>query len=154
ILKYTLASATNLGVASLYCGEEKQARELLNSVISTVDDLSFVRIGALDSLAQLALFSNDIAGCASFLNECLNTISATRVPARSWYDLAHQVTRCLYLERIQNWNEVLTIAGSTDDELAKRQFMAVRVSLLCARARALAHLGQHHQADSALATAI
>jgi DNA-binding NtrC family response regulator len=49
---------------------------------------------------------------------------------------------------------ILDIADESDAEFARRQYKAVRTSLLCAKARALAHLGKHSQADAALGTAL
>src|SRR6185295_7045135 len=45
-------------------------------------------------------------------------------------------------------------AEATDPELARRQFKAIRTSLLCAKARALARRQKHGQADAALTAAV
>lgn len=76
------------------------------------------------------------------------------MPARSWYDLAHQVTRCAYFERLEEWNAMIDIVDHADPELARRQYKALRTTLLCAKARALARLGKPTRADASLATAV
>jgi DNA-binding NtrC family response regulator len=76
------------------------------------------------------------------------------LPARSWYDLAHQVTRCSYHEQLEQWDAIVDIAEASEAELARRQYKAVRTSLLCAKARALARLGRHADAGAALAAGV
>jgi len=76
------------------------------------------------------------------------------VPARSWYDLAHQITRCAYHERIEDWRAVVAIVDEADAEVARRQYRAVRTALLCAKARALARLGRREAAQAALSLAV
>jgi DNA-binding NtrC family response regulator len=88
------------------------------------------------------------------LKDCAESTLSDRVPARSWNDLASDITRCTLHEYTENWDQVLAIVEAADPELARRQFKALRVSLLCARARALARLGRHGGADAALATAL
>jgi DNA-binding NtrC family response regulator len=73
---------------------------------------------------------------------------------RYWNDFDNDITRCTLHEYTENWDQVLAIVEAADPELARRQFKALRVSLLCARARALARLGRHGGADAALATAL
>jgi DNA-binding NtrC family response regulator len=75
------------------------------------------------------------------------------LPARSWYDLAHQVTRCAYFERLEQWKAILEICDEVDPDLARRQYRAVRTALLCTKARALARLGRDTQAQATLALA-
>ncbi len=81
-------------------------------------------------------------------------IQGHRLPARSWYDLAHQVTRCAYYERLADWPHIVAICDEAEPEAARRQYKAVRTALLCAKARALARLGRFHRADAVLATAV
>jgi DNA-binding NtrC family response regulator len=88
------------------------------------------------------------------LKDCAESTLSDRVPARSWNDLASDITRCTLHEYTENWDQVLAIVEAADPEVARRQFKALRVSLLCARARALARLGRHGGADAALATAL
>ena len=47
-----------------------------------------------------------------------------------------------------------TVAEDADAELARRQYKAIRTSLLCVKARALARLGRHADASAALAGAV
>ncbi len=77
-----------------------------------------------------------------------------RLPARSWYDLAHQITRCAYYERLADWPQIVAICDEAEPETARRQYKAIRTTLLCAKARALARLGKFHRADSVLASAV
>jgi transcriptional regulator with GAF, ATPase, and Fis domain/tetratricopeptide (TPR) repeat protein len=154
-LRWALAaSATNLGFLALCSGNVDRARRYLDGALRASGEMSFVRLGALDNLAQVSLYVGEAKAAAALLDQCAETIASQRLPARSWYDLAHQLTRCAYLESLQEWPGVLEIAESTEPELARRQFRALRTSLLCAKARALAHLEKHHHAESTLATAV
>ncbi len=81
------------------------------------------------------------------------SLGAQVLPARSWYDLAHQITRCTYFEQLGDWDAIVTIADDADAELARRQYKAIRTSLLCAKARALARLGRQ-PTPAALAAAV
>ena len=153
-VKYELAALTNLGAIALYLGQAGKARALLEQVIPASRSLTYVRLGATDSLALVALREGRLADCLASLQECEHSIGADNLPARSWYDLAHQVTRCAYLEQLQDWDGVLAIADDAEPELARRQYKAVRTAILCARARALARMGRHAQAASAVAAAV
>lgn len=88
------------------------------------------------------------------IQACTELLGQDSLPARSWYDLAHQITRCAYFEHVEDWNAILEIVEDADAELVRRQYKALRTSLLCAKARALARLGRHPQADAALAVAV
>jgi DNA-binding NtrC family response regulator len=68
--------------------------------------------------------------------------------------LDHQQTRCQYFAATEGWSELIAEVDEADAELARRQFKAIRTSLLCAKARALSRLGHHRQADATLATAL
>jgi DNA-binding NtrC family response regulator len=81
-------------------------------------------------------------------------VDEQHLPARSWYDLAHQVTRCAYYERLEDWPRILEICDDADPELARRQYKPIRTALLCAKARALARLGRFAQADHVITTAV
>jgi DNA-binding NtrC family response regulator len=154
-LRWALAgSATNLGFLALCSGSTERARRYLDTALSASAEMSFVRLGALDNLVHVSLFAGETKTAATLLDQCSETIAAQHLPARSWYDLAHQLTRCAYFESLEEWHGVLGIADDAEPELARRQFRALRTSLLCAKARALAHLGKHHQAETALATAV
>jgi transcriptional regulator with PAS, ATPase and Fis domain len=153
VVKYEFAALTNLSVIALYEGRFDTAEQLLDRVLSK-NSLTYVRLGALDTLAQLELRRGNFEECLSVLEQCQDAITRDAVPARSWYDLAHQVTRCSYFERIGAWSTVVDIAQTTDAELEVRQYKSVRVSLLGAQARALARLGNHASANLALTAAV
>ena len=153
-VKYLLASSTNLSVIALFQGKSDRCRKGLNEVIPAASELTYVKFGALDTLAQVELYDGNLDECQAVIKRCAEVLGADRVPARSWYDLAHQLTRCSYFEQLRDWQKILDIAEDTDPELARRQYRAVRTSMLCAKARALAQLGLHSQSQAVLATAI
>ena len=147
-------SATNLGFLALCSGNAERARRYLDGALRTSAEMSFVRLGALDNLVHVSLYTREAKAAATLLDQCAEAIANQRLPVRSWYDLAHQLTRCAYFESLKEWHSVLAIAEDTEPELARRQFRALRTSLLCAKARALARLGKHRHAEAALATAV
>ncbi len=116
--------------------------------------LALIRLSALDSLAQLGLLTGKRTEVLEYLGLCKVAIAGHRLPARSWYDLAHQQTRCTYHELREEWDDIVTIVDEADPELARRQFRAVRTALLSAKSRALAHLGRHAEARETLALAV
>jgi DNA-binding NtrC family response regulator len=152
--RYILGSSTNLAAISTAGGNFRQARQALEFVLSAELVASHIKIGALDCLAQLELAIDRTDDAAKALDACAVAVAKEALPARSWYDLAHQLTRCAYFERLENWRAVIDVVDAADPEVARRQFKAVRTSLLCARARALARLGRHPQAAASLATAV
>ncbi len=152
--KYVVASQANLAAVGLYLGDLRGARRTADDVLKTTAEMPYLRVGVLDTLTQLSLREGNDSETKALLDQCAETIASQRLPARSWYDLAHQLTRCAYFESLQEWPGVLDIAESTEPELARRQFRALRTSLLCAKARALAHLEKHHHAETTLATAV
>ena len=152
--KYELAAMTNLAVIGTYSGSLTKARGLLENVLPASSGLTYVKLGALDTFAQLELREGNLDACNALLTRCQITAAKDHLPARSWYDLAHQVTRCAYFEQLGDWAAIVAIAEEADPELARRQYKAIRTSLLCAKARALARLGRHTQAAAALASAI
>jgi DNA-binding NtrC family response regulator len=105
-------------------------------------------------LAQVALFEGSMKEANDLIDKCSQCITSHRLPSRSWYDLAHDLTRCAYFERLEDWNEIVAIADHADAELARRQYKAIRTALLCAKARALARLGKYADAESTLAVAV
>ncbi len=153
-VKYQLAALANLAVTSLFGGNSGKARTLLSQVISASEEITYVRLGALDTLAQLELREGQLDPCRAVLAECSEVSAREVLPARSWYDLAHQVTRCAYFEQIEDWDSIVAIADAADAELARRQYKAIRTALLGAKARALARLGRHADASAALAAAV
>jgi DNA-binding NtrC family response regulator/tetratricopeptide (TPR) repeat protein len=148
------SSAGNVGLLALLAGNAVLSREYLERALFVGSQASFIRLGVLDNLAQVALFEDDLAASRGYIDQCGDVIAAQILPARSWYDFAHQVTRCALLERHEHWHEILAIVDDADPELARRQFRSLRTDLLCAKARALAALGRHHHADAALAVAV
>ena len=105
-------------------------------------------------MALLELREGHLERSSHALNDCEQAIKKDSLPARSWYDLAHQVTRCSYFEQLGDWDAMVTVAEDADAELARRQYKAIRTSLLCVKARALARLGRHADAAAALAGAV
>jgi DNA-binding NtrC family response regulator len=152
--KYIVGSAAMLGVVATSTGNSAPARAYFDSVLRLGDDVVYMKLGALDNLAQIALHDDDLEECQRRLDECAAVIARTRVPARSWYDLAHQQTRCAYLERRGHWQQIVETVDDVDPELGRRQFKAVRTALLCAKARALSRMDRHDRADAVLATAM
>ena len=143
-------SLTNLGFLSLLSGQADRARTCLEQALSLCNGLQLIRLSALDSLAQLALFLNDVAECSSVLERCREVLTQHRMPARSWSDFAHQLTRSAYFEHLHDWPAVIATVDAVDAEVARRQYKAIRTSLLCAKARALARLGRHAPAPRRL----
>jgi DNA-binding NtrC family response regulator len=135
-------------------GNPEKAKTSLEQALSLCDDLVQIRFSVLDSIAQLHLLSGDRSSTDTYLRLCGETLALHRLPARSWYDLAHQVTRCTYFEQLGNWDAIVEIAEQSDAELTRRQYKAIRTALLCAKARAFARLGRHADASAALATAV
>jgi DNA-binding NtrC family response regulator len=102
----------------------------------------------------LAYFSGELDKVNTLLSEWQRLARTHTLPARSWYDFAHQITRCAYFEHLENWDAIIDIVEDADAELARRQYKALRTSLLCAKARALARLGRHTHAEATLAAAV
>ncbi|MEO6221841.1 MAG: sigma 54-interacting transcriptional regulator, partial [Vicinamibacterales bacterium] len=144
----------NMGLFTLYLGNAKQARNYLNEALPAADEMSFVRLGLADSLANVAMFEGNLKECSELLSEVDSIIQTHRVPARSWYDLAHQITRCLYLSHMRDWQGILDVVDRAHPELERRQLRVWHASLLSAKARALAHLGQHDEAENTLLVAL
>ncbi len=151
---YRLGSATNLAIVELCRGHSQRSRVLFEQVLAEADGITYVRFGALDSFALLDLRDGKPEDCIEKIRQCAALIRADRLPARSWYDFAHQITRCAYFEHLEDWDAIVATADDADPELVRRQYKAIRTSLLCAKARALARLGRHRDADAALAAAV
>jgi DNA-binding NtrC family response regulator len=105
-------------------------------------------------MANLGLHSNQLAIVQKRFDDCEKLSRSFRFPAASWYDMAHEITRCAYHERLGDWAVIVDRCDRIDGELARRQYKAIRTALLCAKGRALAHLGAHAAADRVLATAV
>ena len=84
-------SLTNLGALMVATGNLEKARTYLDTALSMTDELVQVRFSVLDSLAQLQLFVGDNKDAQRHLDLCEEASRIQTLPARSWYDLAHQV---------------------------------------------------------------
>ena len=100
-------SLTNLGSLSLFTGRTDRARKLLGQALEMCEGLAFTRLSALDSLAQVALQEGALGECNALIEQCRACIGGHNLPARSWYDLAHQLTRCAYFERLEDWDRIV-----------------------------------------------
>src|SRR5262245_46586040 len=149
-----LGAAANLALNAAHAGDLSRARLYSKMVLEAAGEISYVKLAALDNLALVELSDGHLDVCRSLLLQCDESASDTKLPARSWNDLANDTTRCAYFEARGDWPQVIAIADAADPELTRRQFKAVRTSLLCAKARGLARLGKHPAADATLATAI
>jgi len=105
-------------------------------------------------MAALALFENNLPVAVTHIRECRRIIASHNVPARSWYDLTHQITKCLYFGIQEEWETVISIVNEADPELERRQLRTWRATLLAARARAEARLGDHDAANLSLLAAM
>ena len=145
---------TNMGSVLLLTGKSKQARLLLERSMELSGELLLVQFSTVDALLQADMYEGDHTKCERNLQRCREILAAHRVPARSWYDLAHQLTRGTYFERLGQWQEVVAIAEETEPELARRQYKTLSTTLLCLKARALGRLGAHDRAEAALGLAV
>jgi hypothetical protein len=102
---------------------------------------------------QLALFEDNLVECKHWIDERLVVESANAFPAPSWTQLSNELTRCMYLECQQAWQEVVDAAERAEAEVSRRHFKALRVGFLCGKARAFSHLGRFAHAEAALALA-
>ena len=119
------------------------------------DGLLMIRFSALDTLAQVSLHEGNLTECRQRLSECDELLRQFRLPARSWYDLAlpaHPL-RLLRPHSTTGPRSSASVTRPTRNSPGGR-YKAVRTSLLCAKARALARLGKSGHADSALAAAV
>jgi DNA-binding NtrC family response regulator len=147
-------SITNLGHMALVRLDLNRALDYLERGVDETADLSFVRLAALDSLLQLALCKDDLDRCELLSRQCSELIAQQVVPSRSWYDLAHQVSRCSVLSSIGDWPAVLEITDGIDEILEARQFRSLQALLLCASAKAWAHMEEPAKSRSRLAAAV
>lgn len=144
----------NAGQLALWNGNPHAARGFLLEARELSTHFGFLQLGLADSSAALALYENDLATAKRHLDDCRAIIATHKVPSRSWYDLTHQITRCLYYGLREDWHAIVDIVDEADPELARRQLRTWRASLLAAKARAQAHLAQHDQADATLLAAM
>lgn len=144
----------NGGQLALWAGNTSQASTCLSEALAMGTEFKFLSLGVRDSLAALALFDGNLAAAGQHIDECQALVATHHVPARSWYDLTHQLTRCLYFGMHEEWQAIVDCVNDADPELARRQLRTWRASLLAARARAEARLGRHDAADASLLTAM
>jgi DNA-binding NtrC family response regulator len=144
----------NAGQLSLWNGGTTAARRLLVDAQLVGPQFRFLQLGIADTLAALEIFEGNLPAAATYLKSCQDLIASHRVPARSWYDLTHQITRCLYLSLRDDWQAIIDIVNEADPELERRQLRTWRSALLAARARAEARLGLHDAADASLLAAM
>ena len=147
-------SVTNLGHLALTKLEISRARDYLNQALEQTTSLSFIRLGALDSLLQLSLHVDDLDCCDRLLKECSKVIAEQVAPSKSWYDLAHQVTRCAILSHLSDWETIVDLTSEIDIVVEARQFRSIRTVLLCAAATAFANLGEIGKSQSRLKAAV
>jgi DNA-binding NtrC family response regulator len=154
-LSVTLAGClVNLGSISLFFGDSRRARHYVESALEMGDALHMIGVSGLDNLAQISLHEGNLSTSKAFIEKCQSTIRLHKVPSRSWPDLYHQLTRCAYYERTEEWRRILEISDESEPELARRQYKALRTTLLCAKARALARLARFPDADRTIAAAV
>ncbi len=153
-LRHESAALGNFGMLALCAGQSNRSKQLLTQGLELCEAFTFVRLALTDSMANAALFEGDLTAASRHIDECQALIATHQVPARSWYDLTHQLTRCLYFGLHENWQAVVECVNDAEPELARRQLRTWRASLLAARARAEARLGRHDAADASLLAAM
>lgn len=151
---HAVASIVNLGTIATWIGSTSQARQYLDHATQISESNTPIWAGALDALAQLALYEDDTDSCQRILDECRASDDSATLPARSWNQLSHELTHCAWLEHRGDWSHVIATAERLDPELSRRQFRGLRTTLLCGKARALARLGCGAESDAALAIAV
>jgi DNA-binding NtrC family response regulator/tetratricopeptide (TPR) repeat protein len=148
------ASLGNLGLVELGLGRHEQCRRLLTSALELSSGLSVHLLALLDSSAALELFVGDLETAEENIRACAGEIRRQSLPSRSWYDLAHQITRCHYFAQLEDWQSIVDIVTEADRDLEDRQLRTWRASLLSAKAKALAHLERHEDANLTLLDAM
>lgn len=148
------SSLGNLGLVELGLGRHERCRELLGEALALSSGMSFHTFAVHDSIAALELFVGDLDAAASRVQQCASEVSRHDVPSRSWYDLCHQITRCHYFAQLEDWRAIVDIVTTADQDLHDRQLRTWRASLLSAKAKALAHLGEHDAANAVLLEAM
>lgn len=145
---------TNLGSILTAVGKTERAVRLLHQAVSCCTELPVIKFSALDTLMQAALFERELAKASDYEAAAAENRQNHSLPSRSWYDLAHQITRCAYHELVQDWETVLAIVDDAAPEAARREYRGVHTALLCARARACAQIGDHEAAEQILEQAL
>lgn len=154
LIRLQLGAVANLALLALHGGGAQQAREYLRQVIPRSAQITYIHLAALDNLAQVELAEGRLSHAGVLLDTCASLARIEGVPARSWNDLASDLTRVAHAERLKDWRRAISIASAADDELRRRGFRALRTHLLSARVRCLARLGRQRAAEGVLAEAI
>ncbi len=68
--KYLLGATNNLALVALYSGNSVQSRRYLDQLLPLTADITYVRFGAQDTLAQVELFEGRLRECQELMNEC------------------------------------------------------------------------------------
>jgi len=144
----------NFGLLALCAGQTERSKQLLTEGLGQCQPYTFVQLALTDSMANAALFEGDLTAASGHIDECQALIATHQVPARSWYDLTHQLTHCLYFGMQEKWQAIIDCVNDAEPELARRQLRTWRAALLAARARAEARLGRHDAADGSLLAAM
>ena len=152
--RHIAASLGNLGHLALCGGYGDRGRQLFGDAAGLSRGFSFVQLGITDSMAALALFEGNLPEAATHIQECRRIIASHNVPSRSWYDLTHQITKCLYFGMREEWESIINIVNEANPELDRRQLRTWQATLLAARARAEARLGEHDAANLSLLAAM
>ncbi|MDZ4683915.1 MAG: sigma-54 factor interaction domain-containing protein, partial [Planctomycetaceae bacterium] len=144
----------NAGQLSVWSGNIASARTFLTEALVATREFKFLKLAVTDSMAALALYEGNLPEAATHIQACRNIIASHKVPARSWYDLTHQITKCIYFNLREEWETIISIVNAADPELERRQLRTWRATLLAARARAEARLGNHDAANLSLLAAM
>lgn len=146
-----LANAAQL---ALWTGDPQIARRYAEECLGLATELAFVRGATLDTMLAIALFEGDSAAAQHWLEQSSAHSANVDVPRTSVYDLCHQITRCHYFAQLEDWRAIVDIVTTADQDLHDRQLRTWRASLLSAKAKALAHLGEHDAANAVLLEAM
>lgn len=155
--RHAIALPALLGYAgqlAVWTGETALATRWLDEARRTCHELPFVRLNVADALAALALREGRLDDASAHLEAARGIIASHHVPARSWHDLTHQITRCRWLNMQQHWEAIVALVNETDPEMQKRHLNTWRPTLLAARAQAEARLGRQDDADASLRRAM
>jgi DNA-binding NtrC family response regulator len=147
-------AAGMLGLIALLLDDPSAGKEHLSQGLELSSEVLYMRLGILDNLAQIGLARDDLDECDRYLRDCADVIDQQVVPCRSWYDLAHQVTRCSVASHIGDWDSILEIVDKAEPEAERRHLRTLRTSLLCFAARAHASMGEHTRSESRLVAAV
>jgi DNA-binding NtrC family response regulator len=151
--RFAVSASANLALQHVHLLKLDYARRHIDGILQTSPQISYVRLAVLDNLAQVELAEGHFGLAQEALDQCAEVAEGHQVPARSWNDLASDLTRAALKEQLEDWEGVIDISRSIDDELERRHYRALRASMLSAEARALSMLSEHAQAEIALSKA-